>query len=120
MIEVCEFQEYAEHNPTPKKVANYFRVDGGVYFSATRKGSGIEIHIASKRKHKPKLRKSVNRFCKFLFENYDWCRMIIATISHENKSVKNLAKKCDFKHIGDSPEANCSVYIRSREDELHT
>ena len=65
-----------------------------VYFSASRKGSALLIHLAAEKRNWLRLRDALNEFCDKMFFVYDWCKMIMAQV--EKRSVINLALKCGF------------------------
>ena len=76
---------------------------GNVFFSCSRRGNAMEIHIASTRKGKSMLRQAVNAICQYIKMTYDWCEVIIGNIKNGLKSVQNLATKCGFIQIGSVP-----------------
>ncbi len=67
--------------------------DGVVYFSATKKGDALSIHLAATRKNRRYLREAVNEFCETMFLN--GINKIIGQVG--SLSVRNLALKCGFK-----------------------
>jgi len=87
-----------------------------VYFSATRQGNAMPIHIAAERDSRRCLRLASNEFCEYLFEEYDWCDVVIGAIV--SASVVNLAKKCGFTYLTDVEIHTgeiAAVYSRSRQ-----
>ena len=110
----CTFDEYASVNNEAKRIADFYCYDGSVYFSATKKGNAIDIHIAATKEGKRKTREALNAFVEMLFKDYNWCEMVLGTIRHDRPRVKNLAKKCGFVHLGDTIPKGYSVYARLR------
>lgn len=71
-----------------------------VWFSASRKGDAISIHLMAKRKiDKLCLRIASNEFVDYLFDEFAWCKMIFCITSM--KSTRNLAKKCGFEWLAE-------------------
>lgn len=68
-----------------------------VYFSASKRGTALEIHLASVN-GKHLLEEALNEFCVFLFDVYEWCTKIVGLII--KKSVIKLAERCGFKEFG--------------------
>lgn len=68
-----------------------------VYFSASKRGTALEIHLATVN-GKYYLEEAVSDLCDFLFKNYEWCTKIVGIILKE--SVINLARRCGFKVFG--------------------
>jgi len=71
-----------------------------VYFSGTRRGNALEIHIASTngKKH---LDRAVEDFCDYVFSTMPWCSRIVGLILY-NKVIE-LALRHSFKKIGSIP-----------------
>lgn len=67
--------------------------DGVVYFSATKKGDALSIHLAATRKNRKHLRVAVEEFCQTMFAN--GINKIIGQVG--SLSVRNLALNCGFK-----------------------
>jgi hypothetical protein len=65
---------------------------GHNWFSFCRKGEAIMIHFCSR--DAKSAQASAEVFIGWLFDQYEWCRMIIATI--EKRSVQRLAVRCGF------------------------
>ena len=70
-----------------------------VYFSATRHGDAMSIHLAANRESRRCLRIAVNDFCDYIFDQFKWCEVILGAIVPA--SVVNLAKKCGFTYLAD-------------------
>jgi len=79
-------------------VFRYIPGNGSVFFSATRQGDAVTIHIAADRTGKSKLREAVDRFCSKIFLDFPWCKIIMGVVGP--RSVVNLALKCGFHIIG--------------------
>ena len=69
-----------------------------VYFSASRVGEAMIIHIACSRRSICNTRKAASDFVEFIFDRFQWCRVVLGTIV--KPSVLNLANKCGFEEIG--------------------
>lgn len=67
-----------------------------VYFSGTRRGDAMEIHIASIN-GRMRLEKAVNEFCEAVFKRYDWCQRITGLVLPEK--IVQLALRTGFKVI---------------------
>lgn len=72
----------------------------GVLFCAVRKGDAINIHVASDKNNIRNLRKGCKLFISHMLLTYKWCKMLIATVSTDNKSVYNLCRKLGFQDLG--------------------
>ena len=68
-----------------------------ILFSITQQGNGAICHLYSDKKSLRYLKQALSEWCKFVFENYNWCKMIIAII--EKPSIERLAKYCGFKKV---------------------
>jgi len=77
------------------RVIKWKRGDKTVYFSITRQGNAISMHIAAEKKSYTSLRVAANEFCEAVFEQYEWCECILGLVGKQ--SVVNLAKKCGFE-----------------------
>jgi hypothetical protein len=82
------------------KVYEWSRNGYKVFFSATRQGNAMPIHIAAAKESRRCLRIAANEFCEHLFSEYEWCEVVIGAVIPI--SVVNLAHKCGFHHIGDA------------------
>lgn len=82
--------------------------DAGVHFSATRRGDAIQCHLHADEKSVWKLRQAISEYERFLFCKYDFCKMIVVTVSL--RSIINLLKRCGYQNI----DGTC-VYVRVRE-----
>ena len=81
-------------------VADYFECQG-VLFSASRVGQGLKLHVACERSNLKHLRSGCVEFIEHMLSRFEWCNMLIATVSHKNKSVINLCIKLGFMDLGD-------------------
>ena len=68
-----------------------------ILFSITRQGNGAVCHLYSDKKSLRYLKQALLEWCKYIFDHFNWCKMIIAII--EKPSIERLAKHCDFKKI---------------------
>jgi len=81
------------------KNSSFYSWDGCVFFSASVIDGYISCHVASTKYGKRKLRIAIKMFCQYMNQTYPWYRGIIANISNDRKSVKNLVEKCGFKKM---------------------
>ena len=80
----------------------YKWIGGNVFFSASRRGNSLSVHVAAQdRQGKLKLRDAAKEFVDWCFSSCDWCEYVLAPVSIKNKSVVNLTKKIGFEHFGD-------------------
>lgn len=92
--------EWLKLSDACEPVADYFECNG-VLFSATRKGDGLRIHVACHKDNILNLRSGCLEFIENMLSTFEWCNMLIATVSHENKTVINLCMKLGFTDLGD-------------------
>lgn len=80
---------------------NYLCVEweGLVVFSYARRGNAIMAHFASGKDGLRFIKPAINDFVEWVFNEYEWCRMILANIDKTNQSVVRLVKKCGFDHV---------------------
>lgn len=65
-----------------------------VLFSVAKRGAGAICHIASDKKGLRLLKQAIREWCKFCFEIFKWCKMIITIV--RRRSLSKLLEKCDF------------------------
>jgi len=89
-----------------------FRWDGPgkVLFSVTQQGLAANIHFACDKKGLRYLKKALNQFVVFVFDNLEWCKMCIGHIGKE--SIGRLIKKIGFVYICSSELG--TIYVRLR------
>ena len=96
-------------------LSNYYKCNG-VVFSAVKKGEALRVHVGCSRENMKHLRSSCQSFIKNMFSQYDWCKMLIATVDVKNKSVYNLCLKLGFIDHGiykfEGGDANIMVIER--------
>lgn len=85
---------------------------GRVVFSLTRKGKAMLCHFGAEKKALRYLQQAFNDFIEWVFDCYQWCTMILATIVISKPSIVKLVKKCHFKYV--STVAGGSIYTRLR------
>jgi hypothetical protein len=100
IVSHSEARDASLHITPNYKVYEWSRNGYKVFFSATRQGNAMPIHIAAPKESRRCLRIAANEFCEHLFSEYDWCEVVIGAIT--SPSVINLAHKCGFRHIGDA------------------
>lgn len=83
--------------PTNANHLNVKWVAGDIWFSFTQRGEGMSIHFAALPHERRRLPEAVEAFCRWIFSEYDWCRMILGVIGP--KSVVRLANKCGFRPV---------------------
>ena len=79
-------------------------------FSMTRQGNAASCHFASDKRGMLKIRTVINLFCEFIFDNFDWCKMILAKV--ELKKIGRIIERCGFKKINEINEIN--IYMRAK------
>jgi hypothetical protein len=85
-----------------------------VLFSITQHGKSASCHFASDKRGLRHLKRAFNEFCEFVFDQYEWCKMIIAKI--DRKSVCKLVEKCGFALVLE--RSNKYIYVRVRSWDL--
>lgn len=98
--------------PTNKNHLNFkwLEPDCTVLFSITRQGSGASCHFTADKNGMKKIKQAINDFCEFVFENFVWCKMILAKI--QIKKVEEVVKQCSF--IWTVTTKKYTLYIRKR------
>lgn len=88
----------------------YYSWNDEVYFSATKHGEALSIHIAADRRGKRGLRRALNEFCEWLFQHYAWCKVIIGMVGPQ--SIVNLGLKCGFEIA--ARQGPATIMVRER------
>lgn len=70
----------------------------------------MAAHFSASKKDLRLIRPAIEAFISWIFAEYPWCRMILATI--KKPSVKRLVERVGFEHVIDSEGQ--SVYMRAR------
>lgn len=85
-----------------------------VYFSYTKQGLAISMHIAADKAGKRHLREAVEEFVQCIFALYGWCEMVIGVVGKQ--SIVNLAKKCGFDEVARETKdgQDITVVMRAR------
>jgi len=68
-----------------------------ILFSVTQQGNGAICHLYSDKRGLRYLKQAVLDWNEYVFDYYNWCKMIIAII--EKPSIERLVKYCGFKKI---------------------
>ncbi len=85
---------------------------GKVVFSLSRQGKAMRCHLAANRKALRYLKSAINEFVCWVFNQYKWCKMVIATVVIQYLGLCKILKKCSFKFVCDTPEGY--IYTRIR------
>jgi hypothetical protein len=87
--------------------------DAKVLFSMTRRGRALSCHFASNKGGLRHLREVLNCFCVFCFNDFAWCKMIMANITVP--SVKRfIVKHCGFTIVFERKEKGEYLCARCR------
>lgn len=81
---------------------------GKILFSMTRQGLAANIHFACDKKGLRYLKKALNDFVVFVFNEFGWCKMCIGHIG--KNSICRMVEKVGFSYIGSSDFG--PVYVR--------
>jgi len=85
---------------------------GRVIASFAQRGYAISAHFSSDKQGLRHLKSAINDFCVWIFNKYDWCRMVFAKIT--KPSVERLVRKCRFVHFADLGDFR--VYMRLNDE----
>lgn len=69
--------------------------EGEILFSVTQKGEAAYCHFCSDRAGLRHVRRAFIAFSRFIFWLFDWCKMIITTVSHK-PSIERALSRCGF------------------------
>lgn len=83
-----------------EKHASYYSF-GGVVFSAVKRGGAVVTHVGCKRENMKNLREACRRYCYYMLNTFEWCKMVVATVDLKRQSVINLCRKLGFIDTGD-------------------
>jgi putative IMPACT (imprinted ancient) family translation regulator len=83
-----------------EKHASYYSF-GGVVFSAVKRGGAVVTHVGCKQENMTNLREACKRYCYYMLNTFEWCKMVIATVDLKRQSVINLCRKLGFTDAGD-------------------
>ena len=83
-----------------------------ILFSVCRQGNGAVCNFASDKKGLRKLKIAIKEWISFIFDNFQWCEMVLAEV--KLNSVKKLVKKFGFEFIDffDSENPYDAYYLR--------
>jgi hypothetical protein len=84
--------------------------DKEIYFTFAQRGKAMAAHFSASREDLRLIKPAIEAFISWIFAEYPWCRMILATI--KKPSVKRLVERVGFEHVTDSEGK--SVYMRAR------
>ena len=95
--------------------ASYYSF-GGVVFSAVKRGNSVVTHVGCKRENMKNLREACKRYCYYMLNTFEWCKMVIATVSLNRRSVINLCRKLGFVDMGDfkSEYGTAKVMVKTK------
>ena len=71
-------------------------VEAKILFSATRHGGAMSCHFAADKSALRKVKPAIDEFVRFLFDQYEWCRMAITLLPSRKKSIERVIKKVGF------------------------
>lgn len=96
------FQEYAGYmmNLTITKKSKIFiwaHKGCKILFSVSRYGDAAVCHLASDKKGLKFLKHAIEGWCEYVFETFDWCKLILAPV--EKPSVYRILLKLDFRLV---------------------
>ena len=83
---------------------------GNILFSITKKGNAASCHFSCDKKGLRGLTQVIDKFVKFVFSSFEWCRMVIAQIL--KPSVARLVEKLGFIRI--TGNESYQIYARLR------
>jgi hypothetical protein len=83
--------------PTDEDHENYKWIGGEIYFSVTCRGLSLNCHVASSRKSLRMLGDAIDEFRVFLFDRFEWCRMIVCIV--KRPSIVRLCVKRGFQIV---------------------
>lgn len=84
---------------------------GKILFSVTRKGDAAYCHFYSDRSGLRHIKPAFNAFSAFVFDLFDWCKMIITTVKGR-PSIERVLAKCHFVPFAVAPDA--TAYMRCK------
>lgn len=97
---------------TPNHLVFRWNVDFcTILFSMTQQGGSANCHFSSNKRGLRYVKEAVDKFVRFVFSAFPWCRMVLANV--ERPSVGRLIQK-----VGFTPVADCNkgtVYMRLRD-----
>jgi hypothetical protein len=98
--------------PTDDHHLNYRWVEPNckVLFSVTRQGNGVSCHFASDKRGLFKIKRAIDAFANFVFEECKWCEVIFAKI--ESCKIERLIRRCGFEWLTNAGDVK--IYIRRR------
>lgn len=97
---------------TPSHLVFRWNVDFcTILFSMTKQGLSANCHFASNKSGLRYIKEAVDKFVRFVFSAFDWCRMVVANI--QRPGVCRMVEKVGFKWVADSE--NAKIYARLRE-----
>ncbi len=73
-----------------------------------RQGNAASCHFASDKQGMKLIKEAINEFVAFVFENYQWCEMILAKIKLDK--VKKIVVACGFMWA--LTTRNYTLYVR--------
>jgi hypothetical protein len=98
--------------PTNENHLNFIwsEPDCKVLFSMSRQGDAASCHFASDKQGMKKIKPAINAFVAFVFENFQWCEMILAKIKLDK--VKKIVISCNF--VWALTTTQYDLYVRSK------
>lgn len=97
---------------TPNHVVFRWNVDFcTILFSMTQQGRSANCHFASNKAGLRYIKEAVDKFVRFVFSTFDWCRMVIANV--DKSSVGRVIEKVSFFPVAIADGA--TIYVRPRD-----
>jgi hypothetical protein len=94
------------------RVARWNSDEGRIYFSWTRKGNAISIHLSSDKRGLRHLRKTSGKFCEWILDNHEWCEMLI--VQFALPSIERMVRRLGFEYLVQDSDG-MKAYARSRQ-----
>lgn len=82
-----------------------------ILFSLTQQGQSANCHFASDKAGLRHIRTAIDKFVRFVFSAFDWCRMVIANV--QRPSVARIVEKVGFKWV--ASVQGMQIYARAKE-----
>lgn len=98
---------------TPNHIVFRWNVDFcTILFSMTKQGRSANIHFASNKQGLRYIKEAVDKFVRFVFSTFDWCRMVTGNVGRP--SIGRLIEKVGFIPFADCDKG--TFYMRLRDE----
>lgn len=85
---------------TPNHLVFRWNVDFcTILFSMTQQGRSANCHFASDKAGLRHIKEAIDKFVRFVFSTFDWCRMVLANV--DRPSVGRLIEKVRFMPVAE-------------------